>query len=252
MFIDSHCHLNYFPKDELGSIIQRAHQEGVEGMLNVCTKFDDIPAIFDVISIHQNIWGSVGIHPNDALEYDDWQCLESQLNEFLAHDKMVAIGETGLDYFYNKISPKIQKDNFLLHLDVAQKNDFPIIIHTRDAEQDTIDMIKQFPKLRGVLHCFTGSPYLAEQALSLGLYLSFSGVITFKNAQELRDIVSNIPLERMLIETDSPYLTPHPHRGKKNEPYYVPLVAQQITQIKNCSIDEVAQKTSKNFHDLFL
>jgi TatD DNase family protein len=252
MFVDSHCHLNYFPKDEWGGLIQRAHENGVETMLSVCTKLEDVPTILEVISTYENIWGSVGIHPNDALAYDDWQHLENQLNTFLNHEKMVAIGETGLDYFYDKTIPKAQKDNFLLHLDVAQKNGVPIIIHTRDAEQDTIDMLKQFPKIKGVLHCFTGSLYLAEQALSLGLYISFSGIITFKNAQELRDIVSSIPLEKMLIETDCPYLTPHPHRGKKNEPSYVPLVAQQIAQLKNCSIEEIAQTTSKNFYHLFL
>ena len=249
MFIDSHCHLNYPQFSDLTAVLDRAEKCGVKGFLTVCTKLGDMLAITDLVEV-PSILGSVGVHPHESALHD-LSSLRSDLEHHLAHPKIVALGETGLDYYYNHSPKDIQQESFRIHLEVAQTLNIPIIIHTRDAQDDTIRILQDFPRVRGVFHCFSGTKKLSDAALELGFYLSFSGIITFKNAKELQDIVAITPLDRILIETDSPYLTPHPHRGPTNEPSYVALVAEKVAQLKGMDIEAIATATTHNFSQLF-
>ncbi len=249
-FIDSHCHLNMLQHEELDIFIKRAIENNVDYLQTICTKLSDIPFILEIIDKYPNIFGSVGIHPDeisDLIKYTD-------LKSFSEHPKIIGLGETGLDYYRAQPDKKNQKESFVTHINVAQETKLPLIVHTRDAEEDTIDVIiseMRNENFTGLIHCFTASKNLAVKMLDIGFYISFSGIISFKNATELQEIVRFVPLERILIETDSPYLAPVPMRGKQNEPSFVKYVAEQVAYLKGLSLEQVALSTTNNFRTLF-
>lgn len=254
MFVDSHCHLDRLKLEEfddgLNSVIGLAKEQGVEHFLCVSVSLQDFSSMVEAVKPFDCVSISCGVHPlhqEDAeYEYDD-------LIRLASDERVVAVGETGLDFFYSPESKDIQIDSFRKHVRAAVALNKPLIIHTRDARQETIDILKQegAEKVGGVLHCFTESLEMAEQAMELGFYISISGIVTFKNAAELQSTVREIPLDRLLIETDSPWLAPIPHRGKQNQPAYVKNVAQFVADLKGISIDELATITTHNFYQLF-
>lgn len=251
MLVDSHCHLN-FPefKQDLNQVIDHARDQGISHMLTVNTRLSEILEIKRIADTYSNIFCSVGVHPHDSKDYNDPNLIE-QLKTHAAHPKVVALGETGLDYYYNNSDQVAQIDCFNMHLNTGIELDLPVIIHTRDADTDTLACLDTYPNVKGVFHCFSGSTDFAKQGLDRGLYISFSGIITFKKAEELREVVKFVPLDRILVETDSPFLAPLPHRGKRNEPAFTYLVAKQVAELKNISIEEIAEVTTKNFFKLF-
>lgn len=255
MLIDSHCHLDYAPMcDDLSGTLARAKNAGVGGFLTICTELKKIETLLKISDSAPNIWATVGTHPHESEpDLEEFKNLKSILIETLQHPKMVGLGETGLDYYYEHSPKAPQKDCFARHIEVAVEKDIPLIVHTRDAEEDTIEMLKTLGKgkVRGVMHCFSGSEWLLKEVLDLGFYISYSGIITFKKAEELRRLVSLTPLDRILVETDSPYLTPEPHRGKPNEPANVMFTAERVAEIKDLSLQEIASKTTANFFSLF-
>ena len=260
MFIDSHCHLN-FPElvQRLPDIRREMTQAGVTHALLISTKVETFDEVHGLAMAHDNFWCTAGVHP------DEEGCHEPSEPELLAmgsRAKVVGIGETGLDYY--RMGERChadmawQRDRFRMHIRVAQKLRLPLIIHTRSASQDTLDILREMGEdgqsahaVGGVFHCFTESMEVAKAALDLGFMLSFSGIVTFKNARELQEVARWAPMDRILIETDSPYLAPVPHRGKTNTPALVPHVAHQIAALKNKPVEEIAQATSLNFAQLF-
>lgn len=255
MLIDTHCHLDKLDlspyDDNLDKLINSAHQAGVGQILSISVDLVDAEKIL-AFTEREGIYASVGVHPL----YEEGLLNESDLLEKWAqHPKAVAIGETGLDYFYEK-SPELQqkqRDSFALHLASAAKLALPTIIHTRDARQDTLDLIRQHgdANVGGVLHCFTESYEMAAAALDENYLISISGIVTFKNAEDLRDTVKKLPLESLIVETDSPYLAPIPHRGKKNEPKYVADVARFVADVKGIRYEALLEQTSQNFLNKF-
>lgn len=256
MFIDSHCHLDKIDltpySGQFCDAITAAHERQVNEMLCVSIDKEHFPAMYDLIAEQPMIHASFGIHPCHVEKEED-VLSEAELIKWVGgHPKVVALGESGLDYYYTKETSELQKQSFANHLRVADHLKLPVIVHTRDAREDTLALIKKHGgQSGGVLHCFTESLEMALAAIEMNYLISFSGIVTFKNAQELKDVVKAIPLEKILIETDSPYLAPIPYRGKKNEPKYVVEVAQCIADLKGVSIEEVAAITSANFHRLF-
>jgi TatD DNase family protein len=251
MLIDSHCHLDMLEeKESLDEVINRAYLSNVKFMQTICTRLDRFPAIIKIAEKYDNVFASVGIHPNEVAEITP----SKALIELAKHPKVIGFGETGLDYYYNKSKKDVQIASLIEHIIAAQQAKLPIIIHTRDADQDTIEILSKemsnYP-YTGLIHCFTSSKYLATKMLDIGIYISVSGIITFKNADSLREIVKFVPLDKLLIETDSPYLSPVPLRGKQNEPAFVKYVASEIACIKEISEEEVANITSENFFQLF-
>jgi TatD DNase family protein len=251
MLVDSHCHLN-FPefKEDIDQVIANASDNQVKYMLTVNTRLSETQAVKNIAEKYENVFCSVGIHPHDSKDYND-QSLVDKLISHTNHPKVVALGETGLDFFYNNSDRDDQINCFKMHLEAANKLDMPVIIHTRDADEDTISCLNENPNTKGVFHCFSGSSEFARQGLDHGLYISFSGIITFKKAEALRDVVRYVPLEKMLVETDSPFLAPLPHRGKRNEPAFTRYVAELVANIKGISSEEVAEVTTQNFFKLF-
>jgi TatD DNase family protein len=253
MLVDSHCHLEYDSFAAEGDApIERARAAGVGACVTIGTKLATFDKTLAIAEHYDNVWCSVGSHPDAADEeaFTDASALISQTR----HPKVVGIGETGLDYHYETPSPAAQATNFLVHIDAAQETRLPLIIHTRDAEDDTIAMLEEKMKrapFTGVLHCFSGTAKLAEAGLRLGLYVSASGIITFKTAEALRDVFREVPMDRLLVETDSPYLAPIPHRGKRNEPSFVTHTAAMLASLKGVSPDEIAAQTTENFFRLF-
>lgn len=256
MFIDSHCHLDKIDlshyDNNFSTMLDAAHERNVSRLLCVSIDLEQFQDMYEMIADNTNVFASVGVHPLHV-ENENGIVSESHLQALLAnHHRVVALGESGLDYYYQTETKAYQQQSFINHLRVADQSDLPVIVHTRDAREDTLRLIKEHGgNAGGVLHCFTESVEMAKAALDLNYYISFSGIITFKNAQELRDVVKAIPLERILIETDAPYLAPVPHRGKKNEPKYVVEVAQCIADLKGVSLEQVAEITSENFYQLF-
>lgn len=252
-FVDSHCHLNMLDltayQGDLGALIEQAKRVGVEHILCVGVDLEHAQEVLDIAERFDNVSASVGVHPSEKI-----QVSRADLLQFAEHPKVVAMGETGLDYHYNDSGLEEQRERFRLHIELAKTLKKPLIIHSRDAREDTIRILKEenAQSIGGVMHCFTESWEMAEQALALNFYISFSGIVTFKNAVEVAEVAKKVPLERILIETDAPYLTPVPHRGKKpNEPQYVCLVAERIAQLKTLSVKQVAEQTTANFFALF-
>ena len=252
MLVDSHCHLDYPPMaDDVAGVLARARAAGVGTMLTIGTKLRDFPRVRALAEAHDNVYCSVGVHPHEA---QNEAVDTARLVALTHHPKVIGIGETGLDYFYDKSPRDQQKANFRAHLAAATATGLPIIVHTRDADDDTAAMLDEAAAqgpIKGVLHCFTSSRALAEKAIELGFYVSISGIITFKNAEDLRQTVRALPLERLLVETDSPYLAPVPMRGKPCEPAYVTYTAAKVAALKDVSIDTLTRTTTANFFALF-
>lgn len=252
MLVDSHCHLDYAPMaDDLAGTLARARNAGVGTLLTIGTKLRDFPRVRAIAEANDTVFCSVGIHPHEA---ENESADAAKLVELARHAKVVGIGETGLDYYYDKSPREKQRENFRAHIRAAEETGLPLIVHTRDADDDTAAMLGEAArggKLRGVLHCFTSSQQLADVALGFGFYISISGIVTFKNAEALRQTVKTIPLERLLVETDSPYLAPVPVRGKPCEPAYVAHTAAKVAELKGVSAAELARVTSANFFSLF-
>lgn len=255
MLVDSHCHLNMIDYAALGSdvnsVIEAAKKNGVQHMLCVGTILDDIPANLLLAEQFDQISISIGLHPNESIEHEP---SVEQLISLAAHPKVIAIGETGLDYYRSEGDLKWQHDRFRVHIQAAKELDKPLIIHTRQAREDTIQILTEenAHECKGVLHCFTEDWETAKQALDLGFYISFSGIVTFKNATELQEVAKKVPLDRLLIETDSPYLAPMPYRGKINQPAYVKQVAEFLAVLRDIPFEQIAEKTTQNFYHLFL
>ena len=253
IIVDSHCHLDMLKDyDSTDNIVARAKESDVQYLQTICTRLDNFKNILSTVEKYDNIFASVGVHPSEVKEIT----LAKTLIKLADHEKVIGLGETGLDYFYNKEEEhqEIQRESFKQHIIASQENKLPIIVHTRDAEDDTLNIIKEGKKAQdfpGLIHCFTASKEFATKMLDLGMYISISGIVTFKNAAELQEATKFIPLGRMLVETDSPYLAPVPKRGKTNEPSYIKYIAEFIAQLKGIDVEEVAEQTSNNFFNLF-
>ena len=254
-FVDSHCHLN-FPdfKGKEAEIVANAEQAGVGRFLSACTRLREVPELIELTRRFPEVFASVGIHPEFAAEQGMSSVSVEDICALTVDPKIVAIGEAGLDYHYGAAETRqAQIDLFRVHLRAAKAANLPIIIHTREAEDDTIALLEEeaSPDLTGVLHCFSSERRLAEKGLELGFYLSASGIITFKSAQELRDIFSDVPMNRLLVETDAPYLAPVPYRGRKNESAYMIKTAEMLASLKGVSMNELKERTTENFFTLF-
>jgi len=255
MLIDSHCHLDFSDfAGDLDGIVARARAFGVGGMLTICTKLTEFDRVLSIAERYDNIWCSVGIHPHEAAREPDTDV--ARLLAMAHHPKVVGIGETGLDYYYDEAPRDRQKAVFKTHIEAAYRCNLPLIVHSRDADKDTVELLHEgyansSGKLRGVIHCFTSTRYLANQSLEMGFYISLSGIVTFKNATALRDIAKEIPEDRLLVETDAPYLAPVPMRGKRNEPSFVRHTLDHVAKLRDCDGHALATATSRNFLTLF-
>jgi TatD DNase family protein len=257
MLVDSHCHLN-FPEfaSDLDEVLTRAKENGVELFLTINTKLEEATTLQSIADRYPQVYCTVGVHPHDAAHYKDGfegDTLYNQILKYAQHTKVVGIGETGLDYFYDNSPRDAQISSFSDHIKASIELNLPLIIHTRDADEDTIACLKDVGqgKARGVFHCFSGSHELALQALELGFFISFSGILTFKNATNLRQIAQEIPMERLLVETDAPFLAPVPVRGQRNEPAYTRYTAELLANLKNISYSAIETATTNNFLTLF-
>jgi TatD DNase family protein len=251
--IDSHCHLQYKGLvEDQPAVLDRARAAGVRGMLNISTRRSEWDAVIATAAREPDVWASVGIHPHEADAHADLG--REALLDAAAHPKVIGIGESGLDYYYDKSDRAVQRDLFRTHIGVARETGLPIIIHTRDAEDDTTDILAEemgkgaFPAL---IHCFTASAGFARKVLDLGLTISLSGIVTFKNARDLQEIARGLPADRLLVETDSPFLAPVPHRGRPCEPAFVRDTAQFIADLRGLPLEELAATTTSNFFALF-
>ena len=254
MITDSHCHLD-FPElyNQLDKVISRAELNKIKYLITICTTLESFDKIKIILSKYQNIYGTFGIHPHETKNYN-----QVDLNYILdikkKNKKIVGIGETGLDFYYNLSDKKIQIRSFLLHIEAAKKLNIPLIVHTRNAEKETYDILKSEiinSNLKILIHCFTGTKDFAKKLIDINCYISVSGIITFKNSHDLVDTISTIPIENLLVETDSPYLAPFPHRGKPNEPSYIVHTVEKLSQIKNLSKEKVISSTTSNSKKLF-
>lgn len=251
MLVDSHCHLDRLDKskEELLPVIEKARGLGISHFLCVCVSVNDFPTMMDMIDGLDNVYATCGVHPL----HQDEACSQEELLKFARDNRVVAVGETGLDYFYSPESKDVQITSFIDHIQVANELNKPLVIHTRDAREDTINLLKEHrgDQCGGVLHCFTENWEMAKAAMDLGYYISISGIVTFKSASELREVVKKVPLDKLLVETDSPWLAPVPHRGKQNEPAFVKDVAQFIADLKEIPLQQLAEQTTENFFNLF-
>ena len=254
MIIDSHCHLDY-PNlfDQLDDVIKRALKNKVTHLLTICTTLESFEKIKFIINKYNNIYGTFGIHPHETSNYEniDFNFIVKKKNN---NKKVIGIGESGLDFYYNHSDKKTQIKSFIDHINAAQELDIPIIVHTRSAEKETFDILKnemKNSKTKVLIHCFTGSKEFAKKLIDLNCYISLSGIITFKNSSELASTASLITIENLLVETDSPYLSPMPLRGKSNEPSNIIYTIEKLSKIKNISKEVVSSITSKNFNKLF-
>ena len=251
--VDSHCHLPLISPDvgSIDDIVLRASQSGIEHMLCVSVDLESFPTVLATAEKYQNVSASVGVHPNTAGKVTD-----PSVEQILMHcnsEVVVAVGETGLDYYRNDEAPKSQQSRLRNHITAAKECDKPLIIHCRDAATDLIEILRneQAEQVGGVMHCFVEDWETAKAAIDLGFYISFSGIVTFKNATQLKDVAKQVPADRLLVETDSPWLAPVPKRGKQNEPAYVCHTAQYLAELRNCDSEEFGEVTTENFYRLF-
>jgi TatD DNase family protein len=251
MIIDSHCHLDYEPLiNDLNQVLLNAKNNSITHLLTIGTGLDSSKKVFDIVEKYDNIYGSIGIHPNSTT--NNLADLNKLLSIKKKSKKIIAFGETGLDYFYKKSEKKDQLYSFEKHIELAFSEKVPVIVHTRDADEDTLSVIKKYHlKVKFLIHCFTGCLEFAKKLLDLGCLISFSGIITFKKSSDLRSVVKYVPIEKMLIETDSPYLSPDPFRGKSNQPANVKIVAENVALIKGILFEDVANITTRNFKNFF-
>ena len=253
MLVDSHCHLNYEGLvEDQQAVLARARAAGVTAFLNISTRQSEWGEVVGTAEREPDVWASIGIHPHEAGQHADLGAVV--LREAAAHPRVIAIGESGLDYYYDKSDRAVQRDLFRTHIAVSREIGLPLIVHTRDAEADTVSILEQeqgkgaFPAL---IHCFTASAEFGRKVLELGLTISLSGIVTFKNARELQDFAPEIPEDRLLVETDSPFLAPVPHRGKTCEPAFVRNTAEFVAGLRGESVEVLAANTTRNFYALF-
>ncbi len=253
MLVDSHCHLDFKDfDDDRDDVLARAKAAGVDLMVTISTKITEAEKIIKLAETSEALVCSVGIHPHEAGREPETNA--AQLVALAKHKKVVGIGETGLDYFYEHSPRDAQQRNFRAHIEACRESRLPLIVHARDADEDTADILEDemgkgdYP---GLIHCFTAGPELARRALDIGFYISISGIATFKNATDLRETIKSVPLDRLLVETDAPFLAPVPHRGKRNEPSFVADTAAMLADLKGVSTEELARITSYNFFTLF-
>ena len=251
--IDSHCHLDHEPLlSNLDGIIKRSKDVGIEKILTISTSIESFSRVKEIVKKDDMIYGSIGIHPH---EVDKNVVVSGFFNKNLRENKkIIGIGETGLDYYYDNSDRKKQIESFKIHINAAIENNLPLIVHSRNAEENTFDILNEYKdtKLKILMHCFTGSQKFAEDLLNLNTYFSASGIITFKNATVLQNTFASLPLDKLLIETDSPFLAPEPNRGKKNEPSFIIFTAEKLAKLKNISTKELIIKTTNNFNSLFI
>jgi TatD DNase family protein len=253
MLIDSHCHLEYEGLvEDQQAVLARARAAGIKGFVNISTRQREWDRVVDTAAREPDVWASIGIHPHEADQHADLG--ESALREAAAHPRVIGIGETGLDYYYDKSDRDVQQALFRTHITVARETGLPIIIHTRNAEGDTARILEEemgkgaFPAL---IHCFTASADFGRKVLDLGLTISISGIVTFKNAKDLQDFVKTVPEDRLLVETDSPFLAPVPHRGRKCEPAFTADTAAFVATLRGISVEHLGEVTTRNFFALF-
>ncbi len=250
--IDSHCHLDHEPLiDNLEEVIKRSKEVGIIKILTICTNLKSFEKIKEIIKIDEIVFGTYGIHPHETNENK----IDSNLiiKEVKDNKKIIGIGETGLDFYYNNSDKKSQIQSFREHIKASISLEVPLIVHSRNAEKETFEILNEFKNdnLKILMHCFTGSMDFANKLLDLNTYFSASGIITFKNSIKLQEVFKNIPIDKLLIETDSPFLAPEPNRGKKNEPSFIKFTAEKLASIKKISNNELISSTSKNFNNLF-
>jgi TatD DNase family protein len=256
MLVDSHCHLNFedFGED-ITPILQAAAEHGINTFLNIACRLEEIDPIIKLIETYPQILGTVGIHPHEAastFEAIAPQSIYEVLKSYTLHPRIVGVGETGLDFYYNHSPKAEQEQSFRQQIELAIEMHLPVIVHTRDAEEDTIRILKDYQgQLTGVIHCFSGTQWLADQALALGFYISYSGIVTFPKAADLRETVKSVPKDRILLETDAPFLAPVPKRGKRNEPSFMIHTAELVASLKEMALEEIALQTTNNFYTLF-
>ena len=253
MLIDSHCHLDYLAaKGDLAPVLARAREAGVGGMVTISTKLSEFELVRDIAERSDDVWCSVGVHPHEAAEEGVDE--PARLIALAGHPKVVGIGETGLDYYYEHSPRAEQQSSFRAHIAAARETGLPLIVHTRDADDDTVailqDEYRQGP-FSGLIHCFSSTSQLADKILDIGFFISFSGIVTFKKAEAIQEVARTAPLDRILVETDAPYLAPVPKRGKPNEPSYVPYTANFIAELRGMTASEIAETTTGNFFRLF-
>ncbi len=253
MLIDSHCHLDRLDLAACGgsvdAALDHARGQGVSGFLSVGISLGELPAMLAITERHDDVYASAGLHPLEPIPDEPDH---SALLAWARDERIIAVGETGLDYHYALETAAQQRRSFRMHMDVAREVGKPVIVHTREAVDDTLAVLDEYAgEVRGVLHCFTETRAMAEHALALGYYISFSGIVTFKNAAALREVAATVPADRLLVETDSPYLAPVPHRGKPNQPAYVRQVAEQLAALRGESLEQLAAATTANFRSLF-
>jgi TatD DNase family protein len=253
MLIDSHCHLNYKGLiEDQANVLDRARARGIDLMLNIATRESEWDAVLDTAVREADVWATVGIHPHEADEHPHVDT--AKLVERAAHPRVVGIGETGLDYYYDHSDRDRQQKSFRSHIAACRETGLPLIVHTREAEEDTLaimrDEMEKGP-YSGVIHCFTASGAFADAAMDLGFYISISGIVTFKSAKDLQETAARLPIDRLLVETDSPFLAPVPHRGKSCEPAFVADTAQFLANLRGESVEALAAATSANFRTLF-
>ena len=250
--IDSHCHLDHEPLlSDLDNVIQRSKNIGIEKLLTISTSLESFLRVREIVNKDEMIFGTIGIHPHETKKnVIDSDYITKCLKE---NRKIIGIGETGLDFYYNNSDKKSQLDSFRIHIEASIKSNVPLIIHSRDAEKETFDILNEYKdhKLKILMHCFTGSKKFSEKLLDFNTFFSASGIITFKNALELQNTFKSLPMERILIETDSPFLAPVPNRGKKNEPSFIDFTAKKLAEIKGIEKSELSKITTKNFNNLF-
>jgi TatD DNase family protein len=252
MLIDSHCHLDYYDDGEIDAVVARARAAGVGQMLTISTKISEFPRLLAIALAREGVFCTVGVHPHEAANETD--ATAEKLIELARHPKVVGIGETGLDYHYRHSPPAEQRAMFRAHIHAARACAVPLIVHARDADTEMAEILRDEMgqgAFSGVMHCFSSSMALAEAALELGFYISFSGIITFKNADDVRAVASMVPLDRLLVETDAPYLAPAPHRGKRNEPSLLPATAAKLAELRGIDAATLNDHTSRNFQALF-
>lgn len=253
MLVDSHCHLDFEDfGDEVADVVARARDAGVTTMVSISTHLTRFDGVRAVAERFEDVWCTVGVHPHNAGE--EGQDAPDRLIEMAAHPRVVGIGESGLDYFYDRSPRDRQQVSFRAHIAAARETGLPLVVHARDADDDTAEILRDEMEkgaFTGVMHCFSSGRGLAEAALDLGMYISFSGILTFKNAQELRDIARDVPEDRLLVETDAPFLAPVPNRGKRNEPAFVVHTAESLAEVKGLGVEDLQATTSENFFRLF-
>lgn len=248
MLIDTHAHIDFEDYD-LAETLVNAQNNGVQKIIIPGVEPETFDQLLSAVEKDDRLYGAIGVHPSEAQKYDD--NAENRIKEILKNPKIVGIGEVGLDYYWDKSFVDLQKEIFIKQIEIANEFNKPLIVHERDAHADSFEILKKYAKTKVLFHCFSGSVEFAKQCINEGYKLAFGGVVTFKNAKVAKEVVKNIALENIMLETDSPYLTPEPHRGKRNEPAYVKYVAQKIAEIKEISVEEVERITTDNAVEFF-